>query len=292
MTLHAPDFLALGHVAKDRDPNTSEFRTGGTAAYSALTAARLGLRTALTTSLSCRELLSPLGPDIQLFVAPSPNTTTFINDYSLGPRRQQVSSIAGTIQAQHVPHRWREASIVHIGPIAREIEPGIIDLFPDALVCVSPQGWMRRWDDAGEVTMGPWENAELVLSRADILVLSEEDTAHEPGLEQSYSSTVPVVVLTQGSRGAQVYARGDRFHVPAFPSQTVDPTGAGDVYAAAFAIRYHETRNPLDAATFAACTASFVVEGWGLEAIPTRKQVTTRLDQWGLGSKGSPSKTR
>lgn len=292
MTLYAPEFLAIGHVAKDRDPHTGELRTGGTAAYSALAAARLGLRAALITSLSCLDLLSPLGPDIQLFVAPSPNTTTFINDYSLGPRRQQVSSVSGPIQAQHIPRLWREASIVHIGPIAREVEPGIIDLFPDALVCVSPQGWMRRWDDTGEVTMGPWENAELVLSRADILVLSEEDTAHEPGLEQRYRYKVPIVVITLGSRGAQVYTRGNRFHVPALPSQTVDLTGAGDVYAAAFAIRYHETRDPLDAATFAACTASFVVEGWGLEAIPTRKQVTSRLDESGGGSKDSPAKAR
>lgn len=289
MTVHAPDFLAIGHVAKDRDPHTGELRTGGTAAYSVLTAARLGLRAALTTSLACRELLSPLGPDIEFFVVPSPNTTTFINDYSLGTRRQQVSSVARPIQAHHVPHRWLESSIVHLGPIAREVEPGIIDLFADALVCVSPQGWMRRWDDAGEVTMGPWEDAEVVLSRADVLVLSEEDLAREPRLEQSFGSKVPVVVFTQGSRGAQVYARGDRFHVPAFPSRMVDPTGAGDVYAAAFAIRYHETCDPLDAATFAACTASFVVEGWGLEAIPTRKQVTSRLDQWGWDSKDSHS---
>ena len=47
----APDFLAIGHVTRDLLPDGS-WRLGGTVAFAALTAARLGLRPAIVTSAS------------------------------------------------------------------------------------------------------------------------------------------------------------------------------------------------------------------------------------------------
>ena len=57
----------------------------------------------------------------------------------------------------------------------------------------------------------------------------------------------------------------------------VDPTGAGDVFAAAYLIRYHETGDPYEAAQFANLVASFSVEAPGTEGIPTRDEVLTYL---------------
>ena len=88
---------------------------------------------------------------------------------------------------------------------------------------------------------------------------------------------VRIVVLTRGARGATVYAGDGVLHVPAFPAREVDPTGAGDVFAAAFAIRYHEEKDLLGAARFAAATASFVVEGPGGSTIPSLAQVEQRM---------------
>jgi sugar/nucleoside kinase (ribokinase family) len=57
----------------------------------------------------------------------------------------------------------------------------------------------------------------------------------------------------------------------------VDPTGAGDVFAAAFLVRYHESGNPLEAAAFAACAASCVVEGVGASTLGDREEVLRRV---------------
>jgi sugar/nucleoside kinase (ribokinase family) len=64
--------------------------------------------------------------------------------------------------------------------------------------------------------------------------------------------------------------------VPALPRAEVDPTGAGDVFAAAFLVRYHETGDALEAAAFAACAASCVVEGIGASTLGDRAEVLRR----------------
>ncbi|MEE9198324.1 MAG: PfkB family carbohydrate kinase [Dehalococcoidia bacterium] len=277
-----PDFLVIGHVAKDMDPTGGGFQAGGTAAYSALTGARLGLRVAMMTSFGPGFRLPPLLRDVEVSVAPSRVTTTLYNTYSREGRRQRVGPVAGRIEARHIPASWRRSPLVHLGPIAQEIDPEVSGLFPDALVCVSPQGWMRRWDEDGQVQMAAWEHSELVLPHVQLLVLSEEDLAARPDAVLTYAEAVPVTVVTQGKRGARVHAGGRWVPVPAIPAEEVDPTGVGDVYAAAFAIRYSETRDPLDAAVFAAGAASFAVEGSGIGVVPTREQVEARLSHYDI----------
>lgn len=53
---------------------------------------------------------------------------------------------------------------------------------------------------------------------------------------EALSSRVPVVVVKQGSRGAIAIdsTTGERAAAPALPVQALDPTGAGDVFAAGF----------------------------------------------------------
>ena len=65
--------------------------------------------------------------------------------------------------------------------------------------------------------------------------------------------------------------------MPSLPRQEVDPTGAGDVFAPAFLIRYHGEQDPAAAAAFAACAASCVVEGTGRSALGDRAEVERRL---------------
>jgi sugar/nucleoside kinase (ribokinase family) len=65
--------------------------------------------------------------------------------------------------------------------------------------------------------------------------------------------------------------------VPSLPRQEVDPTGAGDVFATGFLVRYHETGDPLEAAAFGACAASCAVEGVGTSTLGDRDEVARRM---------------
>ena len=89
-----------------------------------------------------------------------------------------------------------------------------------------------------------------------------------------------IFILTQGKSGAVMRYGGRWFNIPAYPAQETDPTGPGDVFAAAFLIRYFETKDAFAAGLFASCAASLNVEGIGAAAIPTRAQIQRRLSRY------------
>jgi sugar/nucleoside kinase (ribokinase family) len=90
---------------------------------------------------------------------------------------------------------------------------------------------------------------------------------------------VHIIAFTRGYNGADICVRGNWRHIDAFPANVVDPTGAGDVFAAAFLIRMWESGDVWKATRFASCAASFSVEGEGIAGIPTREQVEARLKE-------------
>jgi sugar/nucleoside kinase (ribokinase family) len=57
----------------------------------------------------------------------------------------------------------------------------------------------------------------------------------------------------------------------------VGPTGAGDIYAAAFFFRLYTTRDPWEAARFATSLASFSITRSGLAGIPTQEEIQACL---------------
>jgi sugar/nucleoside kinase (ribokinase family) len=269
------DFLVIGHLVQDVVPNG--YIVGGTTTYSSITARNLGRRPGVVTRLApdfvCPEVLH----DITVHRIPSAHTTTFHNIYRDGHRQQFLLSRADSLEPGDVPPAWRTAPIVHLGPLARELDARFAKLFPRALVGVTPQGWLRQWDETGRVQMRCWDEAPDILPHVDVLVLSEEDLNGNRALIDDYARLTRIAVMTQSARGCVVFANGEARQIPGFPAREVDPTGAGDVFAAAFLIRLQEIGDPFEAARFANATGSFCVEGPGVTTIPTRAQVEERL---------------
>ena len=108
------------------------------------------------------------------------------------------------------------------------------------------------------------ERRQRDLAGVHVLFLSEHDLPDARGAVPGLLRYVPMVALTRGWRGPARSSRaGRRTRSSSLPRAEVDPTGAGDVFAAAFLLRYHETGDLLEAAAFAACAASCAVEGVG-----------------------------
>ena len=271
-----PDFLVIGHVTKDLQEDG--YTIGGTVTFASLTARNLGQRTAVVTSASPDLSFNPLYQGIEVLRLPSPVTSTFQNLYSPdGTRTQFIRAVAGQIKAEDIPPAWREAKIVLLGPLTNEMEGSIVKIFPRSLIGVTPQGWMRCWDGDGRVFPRPWDRAVEVLAYARVMVCSENDIEKDESVIQSYARMANILVVTQGARGATVYHRGEVRHFPAFETIEIDPTGAGDVFAAAYLIELERSGDPYAAAHFANCVASFSVEKQGTEGIPTLEQVEQRL---------------
>ena len=271
-----PDYVVVGHVTRDL-LSDGGVHLGGTATYGAITAARLGLRVGVMTSCEPAYLASGIGPNIAVSRLPAADTTTFENVYTSGSRRQYLRGVAARLTSEQMPEAWRRSPVVHLGPVAQEVDPLMAECFPDSLLGVTPQGWLRCWGTDGAVGRCLWPDAENVLGSATVTILSPEDIGGDRSLLHHYLACSKLLVLTLGRNGAIVHHRGSARRVPAFRGEEVDPTGAGDVFAAAFLIRYKETGDCIEAARFGNSAASFVVEGPGATRIATRDQVEWRM---------------
>jgi 1D-myo-inositol 3-kinase len=289
-----PDFLTIGHITRDILPDQT-FSLGGTVTFAALTAYHLGLVAAITTCVDA-ELLTELPdrlPDIGLAIRTSSATTAFVNTYHEGFRTQYLRARADQLQLGDVPGAWRKASIVLFGPLDQELSPSLIKLFPrhpGSIFAATPQGWLRRWDEDGRVWPTPWTAAGEILPLLDVLILSHDDLlpfangnrTDADALLSQWSMQVPLLVATDGTHGATLFQRGIVEHFPAYTSHEVDPTGAGDVFAAAFLVYYHRHGDPRKAVDFANCVASLSIEHIGIRGIPTMEMVRNRMEASGL----------
>lgn len=272
----APDYLIIGHILKDNTPNGAIL--GGTAGYAGLTADKLGQYTAILTSYGPDvPSLTPLS-GIKIKTIPAPQSTTFENVYKNGVRHQKWLTGGVPLSTDQLPREWRNAPIVHLAPMAQEISPAMCGYFRSNLVCVTMQGWLRGQDNRHNVIYQPHPDLEKWLSHIDILVLSLDDLQGDQDTLDHFLNTVQLGVETLGSDGCRVYHRGTVTHIPVQPVKEVDPTGAGDIFAAAFFIRYRQTRDVIEAAQFANACASLSVKGVGIESAPSLDEVEAHLE--------------
>ena len=285
----APEFLTIGHATHDMRPDGSS-SPGGTVTFAALTAYHLGLASAIVTRADAQlfgELPSHL-PGIGLAGRLSPATTTFVNTYDHGFRTQYIRARADLLDAEDIPTTWLGAPIILLAPLAQELTPELLKLFqrrPGTIVAATPQGWLRRWDADGRVWPTPWSDAEQMLPQIDVLILSHDDLLPFAGgnrieadaMLSRWSLSVPLLVATDGQYGATLFQHGKTHHFPAYYGREVDPTGAGDVFAAAFLVHLHRHGSPEGAVDFANCAASLSIEHEGITGIPTMEAVSARM---------------
>ena len=275
-----PDIVVIGHLTRDEHADGS-FTLGGAVTFASIAARNLGYRAGIVTSAADDFPEPNLLRDIQIVRVPSPTTTTFRNVYQGNHRTQFVRDVAAHLSPEAVPAEWRTAKIVLLGPLVAEIDRAMLDVFsPQTIRAVSPQGWMRKWDASGRVQAKAWQEAQDLLPHVNALILSEEDLGRFSEYLSLYVALAPMVILTRGDKGCTIYRQRERpLDVPAFPTDMVDPTGAGDTFATAFLIRYYETNDILQAACFANAAASLAISSMGAENMPARAQVEALLAQ-------------
>jgi sugar/nucleoside kinase (ribokinase family) len=274
LTIEPVDYLLIGHVTQDLTPKGPV--AGGTATYSALTAVAAGMRVGVVTAAAADWRPPQLHP-VQVLYQPSEVTTTFENIQTVAGRVQHLHHQATELTLAMIPEVWRNTPIVHLGPVAQEVDPKLARAFPNSLVGLTIQGWLRGWDAQGAVRFSEWPEASYVLPNAAAAVLSIEDVNHNEQIIEDMLSSIRILVVTEAHAGARLYWNGDVRYFRPPDVDEVDPTGAGDVFAAAFFIRLHQTRDPWEAARFATQLASISVTRPGLAGIPTPAEIQQSL---------------
>ncbi len=268
------DYLALGNPTLDVQQEGS-LVLGGTAVYATLQAARLGLR-AMALGRGNEAAVAPhwrpYANEAGLRLQPSEETTTFRNVSEDDAREQWLTAWAGEINTGHLP----DSDILHIAPVAQEVA---IDELSVAcltrLVCLTPQGLIRRWDYAdGRVELVPRGFAAAVLPLVDIVVVSELEAPYLGQLLAGVADNGGLSVVTRGRRGCEVLTRDGWSEFAAEPaSPVVDATGAGDCFAAALAVQIFLGHPVADAIRLASIAAALSVRGQGPSAIGTRPEI-------------------
>lgn len=271
------DYVAVGHVTIDvlfDDEKRQRTQPGGSAFYSGLQAARLGLRTLLITRGEpdrLGKLLEPFAEELSVHVVPSDATSTFETHGSASRRRQRVRAWAGLIPADEVSV---STSILHLAPVARETPSR--SQSTAGFLGVTPQGLLRRWHRDGEIELTQIDPSELP-SDFDALVISERERA----CCEALLKRAPLVAITAGEGPTEVRMPDGSVRQVAPARMRLqgahDDLGAGDVFAAAFFVALQEGLSPPAAARFGNAAAAVRIAGDGPHAIGTRQEIERGL---------------
>lgn len=286
-----PDYVVIGHICADLMPDGSAV-LGGTALYSALAAAGLGKRVGVLTrgrfGVTIGDLTIPSldehADKLSIVVQDADWPTCFVNEYdSAGRRTQHLPRWAGQIDLRGLPSHWRNARIIHLGPIAQEIDVRQTGALTPGFLGVTPQGWMRDWPRGAGGLVKPLHlrlPGEL-MSRIDSIVVNDEEFVYSRDSVERIGQN-GYGIMTLGVQGARMWFKGSHRTVdaPAYDIRVVDPTGAGDVFAASFFCEVTDPRtSPEYALAFANAAAGLSLDAVGATGIRPRKVVKRLVDQ-------------
>lgn len=174
-------------------------------------------------------------------------------------------------------------------PAMRELAPveaGLAHFAPGELAAYPPlMAAADRvvFDPGQEVFYRPTREVVDLLDPVDVLVVNEHEAAEladEAGSVEALASGREAVIVTR-REGQVVHAGGDAVEVEAAPADVVDPTGAGDAYAAGLVHGLAEGRSLVEASRLGGAVAACAVEALGAQAgLPTLAEARARA---GLG---------
>jgi len=272
-----PDYVIVGHIIKDKVDDG--YLLGGTVSFAGGVVHALGVPLGVVSAADAdgRDLAARMLPNAEFRWVESAETTIYHNIYKPDGRVQYCLALADMLSPEDIPDDWCAAPIVHLGPLTGEVPPEMVDrLSDDTLVGVTPQGWLRRRLADGRIEAKEWDSYQAVLRRADVLVFSEHDPTTEAEC-QRYLDASKVSVVTRAKYGAEVHAGGTITHIPTYPANEVDPTGAGDGFCGAFLVEYRRTGSAIEACRFASAAASLLVEGPGIEGAAGEDRIRERM---------------
>jgi len=279
--------VVVGSVSVDRirTPDRFEYRTvGGAGLYAALGAAATGLPVAMVGVRSDHPLVEAITwPDHvdhrALRYVPGCGLRFDIS-YDQDWRATYLidgASAEAAIIFEAMPARFTGAEVFHLCPTGSvftqllfanylRTDPRTENAFVAATtfrgrITASPTAIERLWRLA-DVFICNAEEAVLVTCRRTL-----DDALTAISTQVRGRARPGVTVVTDGGSGCWVITPEVRRHVPAYPSRVVDPTGAGESFAGAFAAARLAGADWFEAARIGSAVASLVVAQVGPHAL-------------------------
>jgi 1D-myo-inositol 3-kinase len=273
--------LAVGHITHDRLGDG--FVPGGCAYYAAHTWQALGARSQLVTVVGEDFVCDHVFTELEAQATRTGKTTVFTNQYPhSGPRVQYVEALAPPVVPDQLPKDWRSPDVLFLGPVLNEVDISAWTRSTGArFSAIGVQGYIRDAGEAGslgrrKVIPRRWIPAREELQGVDVVCLSDEDLIGQGDLLERLRDVVPVVALTHERKGCDIIEGGRRSWVGIHPAREVDPTGAGDTFAAGLLFGLAQGGSPEEAARLGAACASIIIEGVAGENLPRMQEAFAR----------------
>jgi sugar/nucleoside kinase (ribokinase family) len=236
--------VVVGNLARDEIAGQPP-RAGGGPYHCARALRLLSERSKIVARSADPSLFQPLAAlGVPVTRLPGTATSSFAFHYEGDVRIMTVTGL-GDVWRPESAQLLDAGAWVHVAPLARSDFPA------ETLTAYAHKG--RRISFDGQGLVRPAHTGPLVLDddydpellrHVSILKLAEEEAAV---LGDLTALGVPEVVVTHGTRGCHVYANGRVEHVPAL-GLDVDPTGAGDMFSAAYMAARAARQSPTAAA--------------------------------------------
>ena len=162
--------------------------------------------------------------------------------------------------------------------VSEELAVQLKNRYSDVFISCDPQGWCRiRNPITNEIIIKEWKPSDTFLDAISVVKLSIEDIQSNYShaelvhfLQRIHHNNV-ILVITGGKNGTISFFPDHEeqslvcYFTPVFEvSSIVDTTGAGDVWLAAFTIRYYMTKNIQLSLTTATIISALKIQAEGL----------------------------
>jgi sugar/nucleoside kinase (ribokinase family) len=250
-------------------------KIGGTTTYSGITYRRHGIATYIVSNIAQQDIQVAAALEKEKIIVTSgstAHTTHFINDVTKGERRQKIPFRAAPIKTAHIAGIVKRVSSIHLGPLhPMDIDPAGINIIQESNlpVVLDVQGYTRRVKGKC-IARGVSQHLASAMLISRFVKASETELQAICGyfsldiaaLLKTYK--IEELVVTRGQKGGFVKdSKGSVYPYDAVKVGSIlDPTGAGDVFLAAYIVgRFLNLLNIADACAYAARLSAEQISG-------------------------------
>lgn len=279
--------MIMGPITKDRIVKKDKIfdTVGGGVYYQSAVISGFEIQNTVVTTLSKKDknLLQNFREDVQIIPVYTEKTMKFENIYpddNLNHRIQKsqipVNPINPPIFSDKNIKEYDAILLSPLSPYDIPLETVKYIHKQNIPIYLGAQGYLRHIQN-DNVVLKPWKDYKNFLKLVNYLFLDEMEArvilgnSHDDCVEiaKILSNFGPEeVVITRGDRGVIIYSKKTVgkgiYDIPAFkPEEIVDPTGLGDTFMAAYAVKKQETDDPAECGRFAAHVSSLKIRQEG-----------------------------